>query len=187
MSGTDKDLQCRELIAKAVCGRGHRFSQATHTIVPAHTPSTILGCWIINNNFSAEKVGESIVVSGKYDVNLWYSYEGNTQTEVSKETVRYSVDVPLSYFDSNCRGDLEILCQCIEQPKCCRAEIEGSSVRVRVEQEYSVEVVGETKVCVVVCNSCDDDYDKDDFSDDFSDSSDEFEHFDSSSLLNDLD
>jgi spore coat protein E len=52
MSGTDKDLQCRELIAKAVCGKGHKFSTTTHTIIPSQTPSTILGCWIINTNFT---------------------------------------------------------------------------------------------------------------------------------------
>lgn len=184
MSGPDKDLQCRELIAKAVCGRGHRFSQTTHTITPTQTPTTILGCWIINNNFSAEKVLESVVISGTYDVNLWYSYEDNTQTEVKKEEVKYTLDVPLSYFDKNCRGDLEIICQCIEQPKCVRAEICGNAVNVRVEQEYSVEVVGETKVCVVICHNCED---KDSFSHDFDDSTEEYDQFDSSSLLDDLD
>ena len=185
MSGTDKDLQCRLLIAKAVVGKGHKFSQTTHTIAPSHTPSTILGCWIINNSFQAEKVGEAIEISGKCDVNLWYSFADNTQTEVKKETVSYVEKVPLSYFDNNTRGELEILATAVEQPKCIKAEIQGSTVVVRVEKEFAVEVVGETKVCVVVCNSCDDkDFDS---SGDFNDSNSEYEDDDFDDLLDDLD
>ncbi len=184
MSGTDKDLQCRELIAKAVCGRGHKFSHTTNTITLAHTPSTILGCWIINNSFQAEKVGDAIEVIGTYDVNLWYSFADNTQTEVKKESVSYTETVPLSFFDHNCRGELEIIARAVEQPKCVKAEISGGrTVTVRVEKEFAVEVIGETKVCVVICNNCDG---KDDFVGDFEESSEEFdEEFDS--LLSDLD
>ncbi|MGD8191125.1 outer spore coat protein CotE [Brevibacillus ginsengisoli] len=185
MSGTDKDLQCRLLIAKAVVGKGHKFSQTTHTITPTHTPSTILGCWIINNSFQAEKVGEAIEISGKCDVNLWYSFADNTQTEVKKESVSYVEKVPLSYLDKNTRGDLEILATAVEQPKCIKAEIHGGHVVVRVEKEFAVEVVGETKVCVVVCDSCDD---KDfDYTGDFNDSNSEYGDDDFDELLDDLD
>ncbi|MBO8162562.1 MAG: outer spore coat protein CotE [Brevibacillus sp.] len=185
MSGTDKDLQCRELIAKAVCGKGHKFSQTTHTILPSHTPSTILGCWVANNSFLAEKVGEAIEITGTYDINLWYSFADNTQTEVKKETVTYSELVPLSFFDSNCRGDLEIIAHAVEQPKCVKAEISGGgTVTVRVEKEFAVEVIGETKVCVVVCaGGCDDK----DFDGGFDETSDEFDDFESSDLFDELD
>lgn len=185
MSSTDKDLHCRLLLAKAVVGRGHKFSQMTHTILPSHTPSTILGCWIINSHFTAEKVGDSVEISGTCDVNLWYSFADNTQTEVKNQTVKFRVDVPLSFYDKNARGDLEVRCECTEQPKCVKAEISGGTVTVKVEQEYAVEVVGETKVCVVVCNSCD--HDKDHFHDSFDDEDDDFDEFDSTSLLDDLD
>ncbi|GAA4701494.1 outer spore coat protein CotE [Brevibacillus fulvus] len=186
MSGTEKDLQCRELIAKAVCGKGHKFTQTTHVIIPSHTPSTILGCWIINTNFQAEKVGDAVEVSGTYDVNLWFSFANNTQTEVKRETVDFSVFVPLSFFDKNSRGDLEIVAHAIEQPKCVRAELtSGGEVRVKVESEFAVEVIGETKVCVVVCSSCDDKefaFEVEDF-----ESDEEFGDFESADLLdNDL-
>lgn len=183
MSGTDKDLQCRELIAKAVCGKGHKFSVTTHTVLPSHTPSTILGCWIINNSFEAEKVGEAIEISGTYDVNLWYSFADNTQTEVKKETVSYTETVPLSFFDHNVHGDLEIYARAVEQPKCVRAEVTGTAVSVRVEKEFAVEVIGETKVCVVVCaGGCDDKG----FDGQFDEHSDDFDDFDDA-LLDELD
>lgn len=187
MSGIDKDLQCRELIAKAVVGKGHKFSQQTFTITPTHNPSTILGCWIINTTFQAEKEGEAVEVSGSFDVNLWYSYSNNTQTEVTKQTMSFSVIVPLSFFDTNSRGELEVVARAVQQPKCVRAELtNGGSVQVTVESEYAVELVGETKVCVVVCNSCD----EKDFgmSADYEDvHSDEFDDFESAGLLDDLD
>lgn len=185
MSGTDRDLQCRLLIAKAVVGKGHNFSQRTYTVKPSHTPSTILGCWIINNSFQAEKVGDAIEITGKFDVNLWYSFADNTQTEVKKDTVSYVEKVPLSYYDPNTRGDLEIYATAVEQPKCIKAEIKDGLVVVRVEKEYAVEVIGETKVCVVVSNSCEE---KDfDFNGDFSDSNGGFDDDDFDDLLDDLD
>lgn len=55
MSYTEKDIQCREIITKAVCGKGRKFSQATHTVTPSHSPTSILGCWIINHTFQAER------------------------------------------------------------------------------------------------------------------------------------
>jgi len=185
MSGTDKDLQCRELYAKAVCGKGHKYTQTTHTIVPSHTPSTILGCWVINTNFQAEKVGDAVEVSGTYDINLWFSFANNTQTEVTRETVKFSVLVPLSFYDKHARGDLEIVARAVEQPKCVKAELNGGTVTVKCESEFAVEIIGETKVCVVVCNSCDDkDYS---LLGDFEENSDEFDDFDSASMFDELD
>ncbi|WP_019119210.1 outer spore coat protein CotE [Brevibacillus massiliensis] len=187
MSGIDKDLQCRELIAKAVCGKGQKYSTTTQTILPSHTPSTILGCWLINNSFQAEKVGDAIEITGTCDVNLWYSFADNTQTEVKKETISYHETVPLSYYDTNCRGDLEIIARAVEQPKCVKAEISGGgTVTIRIEMEYAVEIIGETKMCVVVCSGgCDD---KDFIIDDFSDSSEDYDDFESAdALFDDLD
>ena len=55
MAITDKDLEFREIITKAVCGRGRKFSQVTHSITPPHPPTSILGAWIINNQYEAVK------------------------------------------------------------------------------------------------------------------------------------
>ena len=49
----DKDLQCREIITKAVCGKGRKFSHVSHTVTPPYSPTSILGAWIINNQFEA--------------------------------------------------------------------------------------------------------------------------------------
>lgn len=35
--------QTREIITKAICGKGRKFSTATHTVTPPHHPTSILG------------------------------------------------------------------------------------------------------------------------------------------------
>jgi len=189
MSHTEKDVQCREIITKAVCGKGRKFTQATHTITPTHSPTSILGCWIINHTFTTEKVGDSVEVSGTYDINVWYSYNDNTKTEVATETVSYVDQVPLSIVDKNCLdGEMDVSARAVQQPTACEATISnsGSSVLVQVEREFAVEVIGETKVCVMVCSDGCDDFDDKEF--DFDEDEDqEFDDLDPDFLIDDLD
>ena len=181
MSHTEKEIQCREIITKAICGKGKKFSQATHTITPSHSPTSILGCWIINHSYTAEKVGDTVEVNGSYDINVWYSYNNNTKTEVATETVSFVEPVPLSIIDKNCLdGHLEVNSKAIQQPTACEATISdnGHSVLVQVEREYGVEVYGETKVCVMICpNGCND-YDDKEFYFDADDDDDEQDYDD---------
>lgn len=187
MSQTGKDVQCREIVTKAVCGRGRKFSQATHTITPAHTPTNILGCWIINHTYSASKEGDTVDVNGSYDINIWYSYNNNTQTGVATETVSYTDQIPITMLDKNFREEgLEVDARATQQPTACEATISnsGASVLVQVEREFMVELIGETKVCVMVCpGGCDHLEDKEFIFDEEQD----FEELDPDIIIDDLD
>lgn len=182
MAITDKH-QCREIITKAVCGKGRKFSVVTHTVTPPHNPTSILGAWVINHQYEAVRAGDGIEVIGTYDINIWYSYSGNSQTDVAKETVSYSDLVPLSYVDPKHRASTEeVSAEATQEPNCVEATISGGgrSVAIRVEREFLVEMVAETKVCVRVCpNGCNDIEDKD-F--DFVDNSSDFDDLDSDLL-----
>ncbi|MFC4077933.1 outer spore coat protein CotE [Salinithrix halophila] len=160
MSNTDSGMQSRQIITKAVTGKGRKFSQATHSIQPPDNISSILGCWIINHQYDATRVGDAVEVMGSYDINIWYSFNRNTKTEVSNQTVRYVEQVPLSYFDSNVReGTTEVSAVATQAPNCIEATIAGDgSVLVRVEREFYVEMVGETKVRVAVFSGDYDDW-----------------------------
>lgn len=160
---TDRDLQAREIITKAVCGKGRKFSQVSHTVVPPHAPTSILGAWIINNQYEAQKAGESVEVVGTYDINIWYSYDKNTKTDVAKETVSYVDTVPLSYLDKKHRGiTAEVSALATQEPNCIEAVVSssGTGVVIRVEREFKVELVAETKVRVIVSPYALDDEDK---------------------------
>ncbi|MFD2612123.1 outer spore coat protein CotE [Paenibacillus gansuensis] len=165
MSLKDKDLECRQIITKAVCGKGRKFAQVTHTVTPPHHPTSILGAWLINHQYEAVKSSSGIEVIGTYDINIWYSYDKNSQTDVAKETVSYVELVPLSYQDPNAKSSTaEVSAEATQEPNCVEATVSssGTSVLVRVEREFAVEMIAETKVCVVVCpHGCDDEDDKD--------------------------
>lgn len=189
MSYSEKDIQCREIITKAVCGKGRKFSQATHTVSPSHSPTSILGCWIINHSYESTKVGESVEISGMYDINVWYSYNDNTKTEVATETVSYVDHVPLTIIDKNILDSgLEVHAKPSQQPTASEATISnsGNAVLIQVEREFVVEIIGETKVCVLVCTNGCDDFDDKDFS--FDEGLDqEFADLDADIIIDDLD
>lgn len=148
----DHEHNYREIITKAVVGKGRKFSQSAHTVTPMHKPSSILGCWIINHKYKAYKDGDYVVVTGNYDINIWYSYSNNTKTEVATENVSYKDVVPLSTKDEHCDKFEEVNVRPLQEPNCLEANISpnGNKIVVQVEREFIVEVIGETKVCVYV-------------------------------------
>jgi spore coat protein E len=142
----------REIITKAVVAKGRKFTQSNHTICPAHQPTSILGCWIINHTYEAKKVGKKVEVKGYYDINTWYSFNRNTKTEVVTERVEYCDVIKLKYRDPDCLDDLDVIARVMQQPNCveCVISPNGDKIKVHVEREFVVEVIGETKVIVAV-------------------------------------
>jgi spore coat protein E len=183
----DKDHQCREIITKAVCGKGRRFSHVSHTVTPPFSPTSILGAWIINNQYEAVQSGDGVEVVGTYDINIWYSHDRNTKTDVAKETLSYVEVVPLTYLDKKHKpATAEVAAVATQEPNCVEASISssGDSVIIRVEREYQVELVAETKVCIMVCDrGCDDFGDK---HVDFDHSTDDFEDLDANLFEDEL-
>ncbi|MEX1337834.1 outer spore coat protein CotE [Hydrogenibacillus schlegelii] len=170
MATNETEMASREIITKAVVARGSRLSQTTHQIATPHAPSSILGCWVINHTFVSHKAGDEVEVKGAYDIDVWYSYDDNTKTEVAKETVQYVERIPLSFLDSEIIGDaFEVRTRVTEAPNAVEAKVHGAGAQVVVEKAFSTEVIGETKLCVYVAPSCgevDDEEEKDDGFDD---------------------
>lgn len=169
--------QYREIITKAVVAKGRKFTKSSHTICPAHHPSSILGCWIINHKYEAIKVGKKVEIHGSYEINVWYSYNHNTKTEVVTDKVQYTDVVSIRYRDPDSLDDQDVIAKAVQQPNCLEAIISpnGQDILVRVEREFFVEVIGETKICVAVSPNgrCEDEWDVDGEDDD-----DEFEDLD---------
>ncbi|MCY0900947.1 MAG: outer spore coat protein CotE [Firmicutes bacterium] len=144
----------REIITSAVCGKGNKYSQSTYTIRTANRPTTIGGCWVMNHTCEGTLAGDVVEVHGRFDVNVWYSYNGNSETAVAKDTVSYVEQIALVDLDPNCFQDgLEVSVKVLQQPNCLDATVvdAGAEILVRVELELSVEVIGRTKVCVLTC------------------------------------
>src|SRR5690625_1551314 len=152
MSFLEKDY--REIITKAVCGKGKKFTEATHAISPSHKPTSILGCWVINHLYNAKKKSKDTVeINGSYDINIWYSYNDNTKTDVVTERVTYCDIVPLSVKDDKSINDeYDVIAKVVQQPNCleCKIAKQGKKVVVEVEREFVVHIIGETQLYVRV-------------------------------------
>lgn len=149
-----QDYDYREIITKAVCGKGRKFTKEINYCPASHKPSTVLGCWIINHSYHANKKNKDCVeIHGNYDINIWYSYADNSKTEVISETIKYCDEVVLNEKDQQCTGShYDVVAKVVQQPNClqCNIEKKGNKIAVEVEREFIVKIIGETKVNVKV-------------------------------------
>lgn len=188
-----KPLEYRQVITKAVCGKGRKFSQSVHAITAPDEISNILGAWAINHSFSSEKAGEKVEIRGRFDLNIWYSTKGNTKTEVLKETIHYVEHVPLSYYDKNLKEhSVEVSAFVTQSPNCVDATLsaENDTILARIEKEIAVEITGETKITVAVYPLEYGDYDEKDLASSVSEIDDaelsQFDELDPELVIDDL-
>ena len=142
----------KEIVTKAVVGKGRKNSKDEYTIIPENRPSTILGCWIINHNFKGVKEKDSVKITGTFDTNIWYSTEDNKNTCVAKETVNYEEVIPIKTEDDY-DGQDEVIIRVLKQPTCTNAEIKDDKIIYTVEKSLASELVGDTKIKIEVDNT----------------------------------
>lgn len=145
----------KEIVTKAVISKGKKLFTTDHS-VEVSNPSTVLGCWVINHNFNGTKSGNNIVINGSYDVNIWYSYDNDTKTDVVKETNTYSEVVHMKNVETD--GE-EIIVRSLKQPNPLKVEINGNNINYVIEKELGIELVGDVKV-KVEANEDDDNWDE---------------------------
>ena len=146
----------KEIVTKAVVSKGKKLFTTNHN-VEVSNPSTILGCWVINHNFNGTKSNNNIVINGSYDVNIWYSYDNDTKTDVVKETNTYKEVVHMRNVD-DIDGE-EIIVRSLKQPNPVKVEINGNNINYIIEKELGIELVGDVKV-KVEANEEDDNWDE---------------------------
>ncbi len=137
----------KEIVTKAVVGKGKKYFKNNYTIEASDTPTTVLGCWVINHKFKGYKTGEKVGVDGSYDVNIWYSYENDSKTSVINKRVDYNDTFNVKVkSDADITGDTEVIVRALKQPTCSKVEIlDGGIISFDIEKELGVELVGETK------------------------------------------
>lgn len=142
----------RQIVTKAVIAKGKKRTESSEVLRPPNTPTSILGCWVINHHYSAKKVGKYVEVSGKYDVNVWYAYNNHSKTAVYSETIPYKDRIKLHYRDEEIIDSNEVHVKVLQQPNCIEAIInqKGDCFNIVIEREFLVELIGETKIVVSV-------------------------------------
>lgn len=136
----------REIVTKAVVSKGKKTFTTSNSVSVNNNPSTILGCWVINHNFGGTKSDDKITINGSYDVNIWYSYDNDTKTDVVKETNTYSEIIKMRNRE-DVLGE-EVIVRSLRQPNCVKVDIDGNKINYVVEKELGIELVGDIKVKV---------------------------------------
>ncbi len=141
----------REIVTKSVIGKGKKTFSNNYTLIPEETPTTILGCWVINHKFKGYRRDEKIILEGTCDVNVWYAYDNDTQTIVSKQNISYEEVVNVNKKrESDISDNEEIIVRSLKQPNCIKVDIVDGKIEYDIEKELGVEIVGDTKVRIAV-------------------------------------
>lgn len=140
----------KEIVTKAVVGKGKKYYKNTYKINTDSTVDTVLGCWVINHKFSGKEEGEKIIINGSYDVNLWYSYDNNTKTSVMTKNITYNEVVTLMQKELADSTKRDIIVRCLKGPSCISAKEEGNTINIDIEKELGIEIVGDTKVKIAI-------------------------------------
>ena len=146
----------KEIVTKAVIAKGKKSTSNKYTLEPEEIPNTILGCWVINNTFNGTSVGDSIIVNGSFDVNVWYSYDNDSKTAVSTKKYNYSDTMHMKSLNS-LDSRPEVLVMSLKQPTVADVKIDNGVVNLSIDKELGIEIVGNTKIKVPV-ETLDDDY-----------------------------
>ena len=141
----------REIVTKTVLGKAKKAFINHYSLTPEEKPTTILGCWVINHKFEGFKENNKVRIKGSSDVNIWYSYDNDTKTLVSKQTITYNELLNVSKkIESDLNNNSEIIVRSLKDPSCTKVEIKEGNIEYDIEKELGIEVVGDSKVRIAI-------------------------------------
>lgn len=149
----------KEIVTKAVIGKSKKTSTDEYNVLIEENISNVLGCWVINHTFKGYNSNGKVAVNGSYDVNIWYSYDNNTKTNVIVRTFNYNDTINVNLKDKITDTN-EIIVRCLTAPSASSVDIENNNLKIKIEKELGVEIVGDIKVKINVLDDYDD-YDVD--------------------------
>lgn len=147
----------KEIVTKAVIGKGKKNYINSYELTLDNKPDTILGCWVINHNITGKNNNGSVLINGSFDVNIWYSYDNNTKTDVVVKKIEYNELVNVRLKEETMLTDQsEIIIRSLKNPSCIDASVEENKVKYTIEKELGIEIIGDTKVMVQIEDEFDD-------------------------------
>lgn len=141
----------REIVTKTVLGKAKKTFINHYSLTPEEKPTTILGCWVINHKFDGVQENKKVRIKGTSDVNIWYAYDNDTKTLVSKQTISYNELLNVSKkIESDLTNNSEIIVRCLGDPSCSKVEIKDGNIEYDISKELGIEIVGDAKVRIAV-------------------------------------
>ena len=122
-----------------------------HSVETEDNINTVLGCWVINHSFNGINNAGKVLINGSYDINIWYSYDNNTKTNVLVKRFTYQDTMNVKIKEnSEFSNTSDIIVRALNQPSVTDVSVDGSTIKLTVHKEMGVEIVGDTKVRVSV-------------------------------------
>ena len=144
----------KEIVTKAVIGKGKKVFKDEYEISVDKDIDTVLGCWVINHKMKGEKDGDYIKIIGSYDINIWYSYDNNTKTDVISNTMNYEEKVHVRIKDNSyMNDDSDIIIRSLKNPSCIDVSNKDRTIKYTISKELGIEIVGDQKIKIPVSNS----------------------------------
>ena len=140
----------KEIVTKAVIGKGKKSFSDSYTVTPETIPTTVLGCWVINHAFKGYPNSGKIVIDGSFDVNIWYSYDNDTKTNVISKKITYTNTSIVNVKNGEITPDTEVIVRSLKQPTCKKVEIKDNNITFTIEKELGIEIIGDTKAKILV-------------------------------------
>lgn len=141
----------KEIVTKAVIGKGKKVYSDKYTITPEINPTTVLGCWVINHNFKGYPNSGKIAVDGSFDVNIWYSFDNDTKTNVINKKINYAVYETVKIRNgSNINDETEVIIRSLKQPSCSNVKIKDGNIEFTIDKELGFEIIDDTKAKILV-------------------------------------
>ena len=143
--------EIREIVTRAVVAKGKKVFNLVEKVKTKEKPYSILGCWIINHEFEASKINEVVYLDGEFEINIWFSTNNNTKTDIIRETITYKKEITTKTVVKNYLENTDdILARIIQHPTVTNAKITDDYVQVDITFEIIAEIIGETKMKVTV-------------------------------------
>lgn len=140
----------KEIVTKAVIGKGKKYFKNTYTLLADNNANTILGCWVINHNFKGYSQGEKINIEGSFDVNIWYSYDDDKKTSVATKKISYNEAVNIKTKTGTSVSGSDIIVRVLKQPSCSNVSVKDDVIEFDIEKELGVEVINDEKVKIAI-------------------------------------
>ena len=145
--------EVREIVTRAVLAKGRKTFRINEVVTLDNEPYSILGCWIINHDFAATENNKCVKLNGSFEINIWYSLENNTRTEIARATTTYEGNIKVK--DIVCdetTGHTDVIVRILQHPTCTSACINEGNIEIEVVFDALAEIIGEAKMMVNVYN-----------------------------------
>lgn len=140
----------KEIVTKAVIGKGKKYFKNNYNLLAEHNANTILGCWVINHKFKGSVVGEKVVIDGSFDINIWYSYDDDQKTAVATKSIPYTETVSVKTKNGTTINGSDIIVRALKQPSCSNVKAKDDVIDFDIEKELGIEVVNDAKVKIAI-------------------------------------